>query len=182
MHKFFYVFLIVLTGTLTAMCFSFFSPAPIKQYQPMSPQIAVEDYFNGNIKAWGFVQSMSGQVVQRFDVTMKGAWQGNTGTLDEEFTYYDGKKQHRTWTITKLADGTYEGRAGDIVGKATGRTAGSAMQWNYVMDIPVDGKTYRVSIDDWMFLMNEGVLMNRSYLKKFGFKVAELFIVMQKQP
>ncbi len=55
------------------------------------------------------------------------------------------------------------------------------MRWNYVMDLPVDDTTYRIRFDDWMWVMNDGVLINRSYLKKFGITVSELTIFMQKQ-
>ena len=55
------------------------------------------------------------------------------------------------------------------------------MRWAYQMDLPVGDNTFRITFDDWMFLMNDGVLVNRSYLKKFGFKVAELTLFMQKQ-
>ena len=48
------------------------------------------------------------------------------------------------------------------------------------MDIEVSGKTYKIHFDDWMWLMNDGILINRSYLKKFGFTVAELTLFMQK--
>ena len=40
---------------------------------------------------------------------------------------------------------------------------------------------YRIRFDDWMWVMNDGVLINRSYLKKFGITVSELTIFMQKQ-
>jgi hypothetical protein len=49
------------------------------------------------------------------------------------------------------------------------------------MDLEVGDKTYRIKLDDWMWQMNDGVLINRSYLKKFGITVAELTLFMQKQ-
>ena len=55
------------------------------------------------------------------------------------------------------------------------------MRWAYQMDLDVGDNTYRITFDDWMFLMNDGVLINRSYLKKFGITVAELTLFMQKQ-
>jgi hypothetical protein len=67
------------------------------------------------------------------------------------------------------------------LGTAKGETLGSAVRWNYVMDLDVDGSTYRIRFDDWMWAMNDGVVVNRSYLKKFGFTVAELTLFMQKQ-
>jgi hypothetical protein len=102
-------------------------------------------------------------------------------TLTEHFDYYDGKTQERVWTIKKLDDGSYEGTASDIIDKAIGKSQGSAVNWSYVMDVPVDDTTYRLRFDDWMWVMNDGVLINRSYLKKFGITVSELTIFMQKQ-
>ena len=50
------------------------------------------------------------------------------------------------------------------------------------MKLEVGGTTYDVTFDDWMYAMNDGIVVNRSYLKKFGFRVAELSLFMQKQP
>lgn len=153
----------------------------IDYYKGTEPKADIKEYFNGKIKAWGLVQDWRGRVTTRFDVNMVGSWKGNIGTLEEDFQYYNGKTQKRIWTITKKEDGTYEGLAGDIIGKATGRTNGSGVNWSYVMDIPVDDTTYRLTLDDWMWQMNDGVLINRSYMKKFGITVAELTLFMQKQ-
>lgn len=150
-------------------------------YKETSPKADIKEYFNGPVKAWGIVQDWRGRVVSQFDIEMVGKWDGDTGTLTEKFTYYDGKKQERVWTIKKLPDGTYEGTAADILGKATGAVEGNAARWNYVMDLPVGDTTYRIRFDDWMWQMNDGVLINRSYLKKFGITVTELTIFMQKQ-
>lgn len=153
----------------------------LEYYKGTKPEVDIKTYFNGPIKAWGIVQDWRGRVVSRFDINMVGKWKGNTGTLTEKFSYYDGKKQERVWTIHKLADGSYEGTAADILDKATGNVLGNAARWNYVMDLPVDNTTYRITFDDWMWQLNDGVLINRSYLKKFGITVSELTIFMQKQ-
>lgn len=154
----------------------------IKQYKDSGPTMRVEEYFNGPIKAWGIVQNWRGHVVARFDVDMVGSWDGDVGTLDEDFTYYDeDKTDQRTWTIRKVGENQYEGTAGDIIGKAEGASAGNAVSWKYVMEVPVNDTIYNLTLDDRMFLMNDGVLINRTYMKKFGITVAELTIFMQKQ-
>jgi len=150
-------------------------------YKDTTPKGDIKTYFNGPIKAWGIVQDWRGRVVNQFDIDIVGEWDGDTGTLTENFSYYDGKKQQRVWTIKKLADASYEGTASDIIDKAIGNVEGNAARWSYVMDLPVDDTTYRITFDDWMWQMNDGVLINRSYLKKFGFTVSELTIFMQKQ-
>ena len=157
------------------------SKLDIDTYKNQTPSVDVKTYFTGPIKAWGLVQNRKGEVVRRFDVDMYGSWNGDTGTLKETFDYYDGEKQNRIWTITKLDENRYEGTASDIIGKATGESQGSAIRWAYQMDLPVGDTTYKITFDDWMFHMNDGVLINRSYLKKFGFTVAELTLFMQKQ-
>jgi len=168
-----------LTGALLML--SACTSSSMDTYQGTEPKLELEEYFTGPIKAWGIVQDWRGRVVSRFDVTMHGSWEDGVGTLKEDFKYYNGDTQQRTWTITKIDDDTYEGRADDILDKATGRTVGNAMNWAYKMDLEVDGSTYRIRFDDWMWLMHDGVLINRSYLKKFGFTVAELTLFMQKQ-
>ena len=173
------IFKIIAIGTLTM--FSGCTGNNLDDYKGTFPQADIKEYFNGSIKAWGIVQDRSGRVTRRFDINMVGKWDGDVGTLTENFDYYDGETQQRVWTIQKLANGTYEGTASDIIDKATGKTEGSAVRWNYVMDLPIDDTTYRIRFDDWMWVMNDGVLINRSYLKKFGITVAELTIFMQKQ-
>ncbi len=154
----------------------------LANYKQDAPPLNLKDYFTGPIKAWGLVQDRKGQVTRRFDVVMHGSWEGDVGTLEEHFDYYDGKTDKRVWTITQVSADRYEGQAGDIIGKATGEVSGNTMRWAYVMDLPVGDTTYKITFDDWMFLMNDGVLINRSYLKKFGITVAELTLFMQKQP
>lgn len=171
--------LTILIGVLIML--SSCSSNSLEYYADTSPKADIKEYFNGPIKAWGIVQDWRGRVVERFDIEMVGKWQGDNGTLTEHFDYYSGKKQERVWTIKKLADGSYEGTAGDIIDKATGKSSGSAVRWKYVMDLPVSDTTYRITFDDWMWVMNDGVLINRSYLKKFGITISELTIFMQKQ-
>lgn len=153
----------------------------LKHYEGSNPPLDLEAYFTGPIKAWGLVQDRKGHVTRRFDVTMVGTWKDDTGTLEETFQYYDGETQKRIWTIKRLSNDKYEGTAGDIIDKANGQVSGSAMRWAYEMNLDVGDNTYRITFDDWMFLMNDGVLINRSYLKKFGITVAELTLFMQKQ-
>jgi len=152
-----------------------------ENYLESKPKFDLKSYFTGPIQAWGIVQDRSGNITAQFDIDMLGTWEGNQGKLVEDFRYYDGKTQQRIWHITALGDGKYEGRADDIIGTAKGNSFGNAGEWVYTMDLPVGDTTYRLDFNDWMWAMNDGVLMNRSYMKKFGFKVAEITIFMKKK-
>jgi hypothetical protein len=170
---------LVLVGLLTFIS-GCSAGGSLDHYADMKPALKLEDYFNGPIKAWGIVQDRSGNITRRFSIDLVGSWDGDIGTLEEDFKYYDGETQRRVWTITKTADQSYEGRASDIIGKATGSVNGNAVQWAYQMNIDVGDNSFKITFDDWMFLMEDGVMINRSYLKKFGITVAELTLFMQK--
>lgn len=154
----------------------------IEQYAAERPALDLARYFNGKVVAHGIFQDRSGQVVKRFTVEMDCRWEGNQGVLDEQFTYADGSKQRRIWKLTKEADGRYTGTADDVVGMASGRTAGNAFQWSYVLKLPVDGSVYEVSFDDWMYLVDDRVMLNRATMSKFGVRLGEVTLSFQKLP
>ena len=149
------------------------SPSP-QDYAAETPILDLQKYFDGDITAHGIFTDRSGKVVRRFTVLMRCRWEGNTGTLDEDFTYSDGKKERRVWTLTKHPNGRYTGRAADVVGEAQGQTAGNAFQWNYTLKLPVDNSVYEVQFDDWMYLIDERVMLNKAVMSKFGWRLGEV--------
>ena len=157
------------------------SSTDVERYRTQQPTLTLESYFNGTLDAWGMFQDRSGEVVKRFHVRMDASWQGNVGTLDEHFTYHDGTTQQRVWTITAHGDGRYTGRAGDVVGEAEGQAAGNAFHWRYVLKLPVGDSVYDVALDDWMYLMSDEVMLNRTVMTKFGFRVGEVTISFFKR-
>ena len=107
----------------------------LKHYTDTGPELDLKEYFTGTIKAWGIIQDFNGNVTRRFDVTMVGTWDGDVGTLEEDFIFYDGEEQKRIWTITRTGENTYSGTAGDILGEAEGEANGNAVRWAYKMDL-----------------------------------------------
>jgi len=151
-------------------------------YANEKPVLDLQRYFNGTLDAWGIFQDRSGKVVKRFTVVMKCTWEGDVGTLDEDFTYSDGSTQKRIWTLRKVAPDRYIGTASDVVGEAIGITSGNALNWKYVLALPVDGKIYNMNFDDWMFLVDERVMLNRAAMSKFGISFGEVSLSFTKRP
>lgn len=170
------IFLVILTSFLMVAC-----SARIEDYRNMQPALDLQEYFDGNITAWGQFQDRSGMVIKRFRVDMTGTWVGNEGTLDERFTYDDGSKQQRIWKIKKLENGRYTGRANDVIGEAQGMAAGPALQWSYTLALPVDGKIYNVRFNDWMYLHDKHTMINRAVMSKFGVKLGEITLTFRKE-
>lgn len=146
-----------------------------------SPELKLETFFQGELVAYGMVLDRSGNLLRRFDVKMLANWQGNKGEIKEWFEFDDGEKSIRIWQLEKVADNEYTGQAADVIGIAKGRTQGSALYWQYDLDIKVEGETYTVTLDDWMFLLDQNRLFNKTDMSKFGFKVGEILIYIEKR-
>ncbi|NVK20380.1 MAG: DUF3833 domain-containing protein [Methylocystaceae bacterium] len=137
-------------------------------------------YFDGQTQAWGIFEDRFGTVRRQFQVDIKGTLDGNVLTLDEQFDYSDGEKDQRIWTIQKMSENRYEGTAADIVGTAQGISAGNALNWAYNMDLKVGDNTIRVKFDDWMFLQEGNVLINRARVSKWGIDIGEVSLFFTK--
>ncbi len=153
----------------------------VEAYRDQRPVLDLRQYFDGEIEAQGMFQNRSGEVVRRFTVAIKGSWQGNVGTLEEDFFYSDGTTDRRVWTITRIDEHNYTGTADDVIGEATGKAYGNALHWRYVLALEVDDKTYKVDFDDWMYLVDDEVMLNRSEMRKFGFRLGEVTLAFKKK-
>jgi Protein of unknown function (DUF3833) len=155
------------------------APTPA-DYANESPKLDLRSYFNGPLTAYGVFTDRSGKVVRRFTVKMTGTWNGNQGVLDEDFSYSDGKKEKRVWRLTDLGGGRYSGRADDVVGTAVGNAAGNALNWRYTLALKLDERTIDVQFDDWMYLMDERILLNKAAMSKFGIYLGEVTLAFTK--
>jgi len=153
----------------------------LDQHTQTEPALDLRQYFNGVVDAWGVFTDRSGQVVKSFTVVMNCSWQGDEGVLDEDFVYADGTTQKRIWRLTHQGEGRYVGRADDVVGSASGRTRGNAFNWAYTLALPVDGRVWHVQFDDWMYLMNERVMLNKASMRKFGIFLGEVTLSFTKR-
>ena len=153
----------------------------VTNYAAEKPVLELSRYLNGTLDAHGVFTDRSGAVGKRFTVLMVGSWQGDTGTLDEDFTYSDGSRQKRIWHLRKTGPGVYEGRADDVVGVAHGRSSGNAFHWTYTMALPMDGRVIEVQFDDWMYLVDERVMLNKARMSKFGITLGEVTLSFGKR-
>jgi Protein of unknown function (DUF3833) len=157
----------------------------VADYAAEKPLFDLKNYFNDRVDGWGIFTDRAGKVARRFVVTMNCSWNGEEGILDEDFVYSDGKKEKRIWRMKRTvgADGVvrYEGRADDVVGIGNGEQRGNAFRWGYTLALPVDGKVYEVQFDDWMYQMDDKVVINKATMSKFGINLGELVVTFTKR-
>ena len=151
-----------------------------EDFKDQQPRLIIEEYLSGNVKAWGILQNRSGKVTRQFSAILNGKWDGTQLILDETFNWDDGEVQKRQWKINKINEHNYEGIANDVVGKAKGFSYGPAFKFEYVLLVPVKGKEIKITFDDWIFMQDEKVAINRAKMTKFGIRVADLTVVFVK--
>ena len=170
---------------LTAITLSGCASVEVDAYRSETPALNMRRFFNGTVEGWGMFQDRSGKVIKRFHVVIDSKWEGDRGTLDERFTWSDGLQggnvERRVWSLQDLGGGRFVGRAGDVVGEAEGVVSGNALRWRYVLALPVDGKTINVDFDDWMYLIDDQVMLNRSAMSKFGVHLGEVTLTLQRK-
>jgi hypothetical protein len=153
----------------------------IDDYDDKTAQFDLKTYFDGNLIAWGTIQDSSDKVTRRFCVELEGTWKGNEGVLAEKFFYDDGEISYRNWSLTKQQNGHYQGTADDVIGIAEGQHNGFAFNLKYTLALPVDGSVYNVSMNDWMYQIDEHRVVNKTAISKFGVNVANVTLFFDKQ-
>lgn len=173
--------LLIAASSLALLGLSACSTPRVQDYAKETPVLELRDFFNGTVDAYGVFTDRSGKVVKRFTVVMKCSWQGDSGVLDEEFSYSDGSSQRRVWRMTRHPDGRYTGEADDVVGIAEGQQSGNAFHWTYTLALPVDGRIINVRLDDWMYLMDGQVMLNKAAMSKWGVGLGEITLAFVKR-
>ncbi|MFN7224290.1 MAG: DUF3833 domain-containing protein [Paracoccaceae bacterium] len=146
------------------------------------PRFDLRHHLSGPILCEGVIYGPTGRVTSRFVAEMDGTWHGNTGTLRERFRYDSGSVQDRCWTLKLGNDGNLRAEAPDVVGTGTGRAEGPAVEMRYRIRLDESAGGHVLDVVDWMYLMENGTIMNRSQFTKFGVTVAELVATMRKVP
>lgn len=141
----------------------------------------LQEFFEGRTVAHGQFQDRFGTVRRRFEVVIDGTWDGDTLTLDEDFSYADGTAERRVWTLRQTGPETWEGTAPGVIGTAKGREQGDMFNWAYTIDLPVPDGTMRVSFDDWMWQLSDNRVLNRAYMRKAGVTIGSVIIMFEKK-
>ncbi|MFC6686810.1 MULTISPECIES: DUF3833 domain-containing protein [Rhodobacterales] len=175
MLKLFATLFVLLALGLAAqrLFFSFAAQSPAR-YAGTEPAFDLRTHLGGMMISEGVIFGPTGAVTSRFVAEMNGAWEGATGRLSESFRYASGMTQERAWTITVHEGGRFTATAPDIMGQAEGVVSGATARLTYRLRLPQAAGGHVLDVVDWMYLAPDGVILNRSQMRKFGVKVAEL--------
>ena len=157
------------------------STIDMRMYRDNEPQLDLFTYFQGKTKGWGIVQDRKGELLRQFVVDIDGKLSDDGSlVLEEHFTWNDGERSTRTWTLDRVDSHRFTGTAEDVAGQAEGVVSGNVLLWQYQLNLKVEETTWLITFEDWMFKVSDKLLLNRATMTKFGFTVGEITIVFQK--
>lgn len=139
------------------------------------------EFFEGRTTAHGQFQDVLGNVSLRFDVEIRGTWNGSELVLVEDFVYSDNTTEQRIWTLTPKGEGAWTGTAAGVIGEAKGQIDGDMFYWTYTIDLPLPDGPMRVSFDDYMWLIAEDRVLNIAYMSKSGIPLGQVTIFFEKK-
>lgn len=179
--KLFAIALLAVLALIVArnMFLGFRSQSP-QVYSETGPEFILQEHLSGRIISEGLFYGPTGRVTSSFVAEMNGEWQGDIGTLTENFTHSNGRTQQRKWHLTVGPGNAFTATADDIVGEAQGVVSGSTAMLEYRITLPEHAGGHTLTATDWMYLTENGVILNRSEMCKFGIKVAELIATLRK--
>ena len=149
-------------------------------YAGTGPAFDLRTHLSGPMRCEGVIYGPMGRVASRFSADMLGTWDGNRGKLAEHFRYDSGTMQDREWRLSIGNDGTIRAEADDLVGHGTGQTDGAALCLRYTIRLPESAGGHALDVTDWLYLVDDKTIVNRSQFRKFGIKVAELVATMRR--
>ena len=150
----------------------------VTDYEGQEPRLDMEAFFQGQLSAHGVVKNREGRVIRTFNAEISASWEGGEGVLDEHFIFNDGERDQRKWVLAPNGASRYSATAGDVVGEGALEVAGNSVFLDYVLRIPYGDGTVDVRVDDRMYLVAPHILINESEMRKFGFRVGSILLVI----
>lgn len=151
------------------------NPAPVEKFAGAGPQFDPVVFFRGRAHSWGVLENRSGQPTDIVRTETSGEAEGADG-LHMMQTLYVGSDapQQREWHMRRTGPGTFEATANDMVGTAIGTAAGPAFHWQWTLATAPGNDLKNVVMDQWMYLYDDGSMMNRTTVRKLGIVLIEV--------
>ena len=147
------------------------------------PPLVLEDFFDGEIQGWGIQQSRFGRLRNEFEITATGTWEDGTQCLrlTEVYRFDDGFVDTLNWVIFKRSPTVYRGTESLVKGTASGEQQANWFRWRYHRKTPSSsGKATLLTFDDCFWLQNDGVLIARASVSRFGVEIATMSVFYRR--
>ena len=132
-------------------------------------------FFDGHTHSRGVIESRSGAPTEWIVTDSRGERDGSGGLrMVQHLSFQDGTTQQRDWVLWPNGPGRFDATANDMIGTAKGFANGGMFHWQWVLARSPGNRLMDVTMNQWMYPMDDGSVMIRTTVSKFGMIVAEV--------
>ena len=161
-----------LTAILLAGCAG---PMPMDRFAGSGPAFDPLRFWTGHVRSWGVLENRSAEPDDIVTTDCVGELEAPDRLhMTQLLTLGDGSVRSRDWHMRRIAPGRYQATASDMVGTASGTASGRAFHWSWVLATRPGNRLFDVTLDQWMYLMPNGTMLNRTSIRRLGITLAEV--------
>jgi hypothetical protein len=140
-----------------------------------SPAFDPVAFFDGQTRSWGVIESRFGVPTERIVTDGHGQREGTERLrMVQHLSFQDGTTQERDWTLWRSGPDQFKATANDMVGTAEGEAHGRVFHWQWCLARSPGNPLMNVTMQQWMYRMEDGSVTIRTTVTKLGFIVAEV--------
>ncbi len=130
-------------------------------------------FFDGRTHSTGVIEDRSGAPAERIVTDSHGDKDGADRLhMVQHLLFQDGTTQVRDWTLWRSGPDRFDATANDMAGTAKGESQGGLFHWQWVLARSPGNWLMNVTMNQWMYRMDDGSVTIRTTVSKFGFIVA----------
>ncbi len=152
-------------GALLAGCAAPLRPAAFANTAPAFDPIR---FWTGRTSSWGVIENLDGAPTAIITTRTEATLEGPDGLHMIQHVVTGGETSVRDWR------GQFEARANDVVGVARGAPSGRTLHWTWTLAARPGNPLFNLTMDQHMYLADDGTLVNRTIVKKLGIRLAEI--------
>jgi hypothetical protein len=149
-------------------------PMPVSGFAASKPAFDPVAFWTGHTHSWGVIENRSGAPTETIQTDCVGTGEPGGLHMVQTLTEGDGTVHHREWHLRSEGGGRFSATANDMDGTAHGQAAGRAFHWQWQWARAPGSATQDVTMSQWMYLMDNGTMMNRTVISKLGVTLAEV--------
>jgi hypothetical protein len=164
--------LVVAAAALLTGC----SPAlPVAHFATTDPAFDPVRFWTGHTHSWGVLENRDGAPTAVVTTDCTGEPEGADGLhMVQHLTIEGEPDQMRDWHMRRVGPHAFEATANDMVGTARGTASGRVFHWSWVLATRPGDSLRDVTMDQWMYLEDDGAMVNRTTITKLGITLAQV--------
>jgi hypothetical protein len=132
-------------------------------------------FFDGHTLSHGVVEDRSGAPSEEIATDSQASIDANNRLqMVQHLSFQDGTSQQRSWTVWHTGPHRYAATASDMIGTATGESHGRMFHWQWALARSPGNPLMNVTMEQWMYGLDDGSALIRTTVGKFGFILAEV--------